>query len=56
MKTDTGPEVMLSLRIPKTLRHRLRVHCAEADVPMAAFLIAAVIELLRQEEQTGDST
>jgi hypothetical protein len=44
--------VQLATRIPKRLHRRLKPHCVERDIPIMAFVVAAVEEKLRRQVGT----
>ena len=45
----------LFVRIPASLHHRLRVHCAVGDVSLRQFVIEALEEKLAKEERPPEN-
>lgn len=39
---NAEPLAFLATRIPKSLHRRVKLHCTKEDVPLAAFVLAAI--------------
>ncbi len=49
MTGPTEPQFYLSVRIPKDLQRRLRLHCVAHDITIGDFVVQAIREKLARE-------
>ncbi len=52
LRGPAGPLVILTTRVPRSLRQRVRLVCVKRDRPMQDFIAEAILDYLRRPRRS----